>query len=203
MQVHTASLNPVDFKIAKGILKSIFPYSFPLVLGWDAVGVIDSIGEGVTRVKPGDAVWAYCRKSEVIRDGTLAEYIVVPEDYVAAPPKSLSSEEAATIPLAGLTAWQCLFEVGNLQEGQVALIHAGSGPVGYFGIQFAKWKGATVISTASGAKADYVREIGADLVIDYKTEDFEEVIKEKYPDGIDFVLDSLYVLGRNRTSNAH
>lgn len=190
IQIEYTSVNPVDWKIREGYLAERLPHRFPLILGWDAAGKISAIGNQVKNFQIGDEVYAYCRK-ETVENGTYAQYIAVAADCVAKKPKSISFAQAASIPLAGLTAWQALFDVGKLQKGQTVLIHAGAGGVGSFAIQLAKWAGANVITTASASKTDYVKQLGADLAIDYNKEKFADRIRKEYPQGIDLVLDML------------
>lgn len=159
------------------------PYRLPLILGNDAAGVIVKVGPKVRRFKPGDEVYARPHQNRI---GTFAEFIAMNEADVAMKPKNLTMEEAASIPLVGLTAWQVLIERANLKRGQKVLIHAGSGGVGTLAIQLAKHVGATVATTASAANADLVKKLGADIVIDYKKDDLEKVLN-----GYDVVLNSL------------
>lgn len=189
--VEYAGVNPVDAKIAKGLLKSRMPHEFPLILGWEAAGIIHSIGPNVKKWNVGDAVYAYCRKP-TIQWGAWAEYVTLPEENVAPIPRNLSTKEAAAIPLAGLTAWQALFEKIRLKPGEAILIHAGGGGVGSYAIQWAKFCGATpILVTASPSKFEYVKKLGAEEVIDYKSKDFVEIIQENHPFGIDVVLDTV------------
>jgi NADPH:quinone reductase-like Zn-dependent oxidoreductase len=183
IRVHASSVNPVDWKIREGLRKDKFPSPLPLVLGWDVSGVITETGNGVKNLKAGDEVYS---RPDPTRNGAFAEYIVVKADYVALKPKNIGHEQAAAIPLAGLTAWQGLFDHGELQAGQKVLIHAASGGVGTFAVQLAKWKGAYVIGTASESNMDFVRSLGADEVIDYKKEKFEDRLS-----GIDLVFDTI------------
>jgi NADPH:quinone reductase-like Zn-dependent oxidoreductase len=183
VQVHAAGVNLLDSKIRGGEFKLILPYRLPLILGNDVAGVVVRVGPKVKRFKPGDEVYARPDKDRI---GTFAEFIGMSEGDVAIKPKDLSMEEAASIPLVGLTAWQALIEKANLKKGQKVLIHAGSGGVGTFAIQLAKHIGATVATTTSTANVDLVRTLGADVVIDYKKEDFEKVLS-----GYDVVLNSL------------
>ena len=180
--VHAASVNPVDFKIRDGMLKMIIPFGFPLILGNDLSGVVKAVGAGVTHFKPGDAVFARMDKRRI---GAFAEFAVVAEADAAAKPANLSHIEAAAVPLAGLTAWQALFEIGGLKAGQKVLIHGGSGGVGSFAIQLAHHAGATVATTVGARNAELVRSLGADIVIDYKTQRFEDVVS-----GYDLVFDT-------------
>jgi NADPH:quinone reductase-like Zn-dependent oxidoreductase len=183
VQVHAAGLNPLDSKIMAGEFKLILPYRLPLVLGNEAAGVVVRVGPKVKRFKPGDEVYGRPDKDRI---GTFAELIAMNESDVALKPSSLSMEEAASIPLVGLTAWQALIERANLKKGQKVLIHAGSGGVGTFAIQLAKHIGATVATTTSTANVALVRNLGADVVIDYKKEKFETILKD-----YDVVLNSL------------
>ena len=183
VQVHAAGVNLLDSKIRNGEFKRILPYRPPLILGHDVAGVAVRVGSRVRRFKPGDEVYARPADGRI---GAFAEFIAIKEDDVAVKPKALTMEEAASIPLVGLTAWQALIERANLKKGQRVLIHAGSGGVGTFAIQLAKHVGATVATTTSTANIDLVRRLGADIVIDYKKEDFAEVLRD-----YDVVLNSL------------
>jgi NADPH:quinone reductase-like Zn-dependent oxidoreductase len=154
VRVHAAGVNPLDSKIRTGEFKLILPYRFPLILGNEVAGVVTRVGPRVRRFKPGDEVYARPHQDRI---GTFAEFISMNEDDVAIKPKKLSMEEAASIPLVGLTAWQALIERATLQKGQKVLIHAGSGGVGTFAIQLAKHVGATVATTTSTANVDLVK----------------------------------------------
>ncbi|MEX3925378.1 NADP-dependent oxidoreductase [Paraburkholderia sp. BR10936] len=182
IQIHAAGVNPLDSKIRDGEFKLILPYRLPLILGNDLAGTIVRVGSHVRRLKPGDEVYARPPKDRI---GTFAEFIAITEDAVALKPKALSMEEAASIPLVGLTAWQALVERAQLKKGQKVLIHAGSGGVGTFAIQLAKHLGATVATTASAANAGLMKQLGADIVIDYRKDDFAAVLKD-----YDVVLDT-------------
>ncbi|HDR7737858.1 TPA: NADP-dependent oxidoreductase [Bacillus thuringiensis] len=173
-EIHAASINPIDFKIRDGKVKMLLKYEMPLILGNDFAGVITKIGSKVTRFKVGDEIYARPRKNKI---GTFAEYIAIHEDDIALKPKNLSFEEAASIPLVGLTSYQALHDIMQLQKGQKILIHAGSGGVGTFAIQLAKIMGAIVTTTASEAGANLVTSLGADEIINYKTEKFEDILK--------------------------
>lgn len=173
-EIHAASINPIDFKIRDGKVKMLLKYEMPLILGNDFSGVIVKTGAKVTRFKVGDEIYARPRKNKI---GTFAEYIAIHEDDVALKPKNLSFEEAASIPLVGLTSYQALHDIIHLQKGQKILIHAGSGGVGTFAIQLAKIMGATVATTASEAGANLVNSLGADEIINYKKEKFEDILK--------------------------
>lgn len=182
VQVHAAGVNLLDSKLRSGEFKLILPYRAPFVLGHDVAGVVVRVGARVKRFKPGDEV--YARPSDH-RIGTFAELIAVRENDLALKPKNLTMEEAASIPLVGLTAWQALVERGQLAGGQKVFIQAGSGGVGTFAIQLAKHLGATVATTTSTSNIDMVRGLGADVIVDYKTEDFEAKLS-----GYDLVLHS-------------
>ncbi len=183
VRVDAASLNQLDVKIAQGEFKQILPYALPLILGNDFAGTVIRVGPKVRGFKPGDEV--YARPSQD-RIGAFAERIAVAESDLALKPTSIGLEEAASLPLVALTAWQALVERGNLQPGQKVLIHAGAGGLGSIAIQLAKHLGATVAATTSGSNADFVRELGADVVVDYRTQNFEQLLE-----GYDLVLDSL------------
>lgn len=182
-EIHAASINPVDFKIRDGKVKLLVKYKMPLILGNDFSGVVAKVGVKVTRFKVGDEIYARPRKSKI---GTFAEYIAIHEEDIALKPKNLSFEEAASIPLVGLTTYQALADIMQLQKGQKILIQAGAGGVGTFAIQLAKIMGATVATTASEAGENLVKSLGADEIINYKTEKFEEKLKN-----YDAVFDTL------------
>ena len=175
VQVHSAGVNLLDSKIRNGEFKMILPYKTPFTLGHDVSGVVTKVGSKVSKFKVGDEV--YARPADY-RIGTFAEFISMNENDVAIKPKNLSMEEAASIPLVGLTAWQALVEKANLKKGQKVFIQAGSGGVGTFAIQLAKHLGATVATTTSAANIDLVKSLGADIIIDYKKDDFETILKD-------------------------
>jgi len=183
VQIQAAGLNPLDSKLRDGAFKLVLPYRLPLILGNELAGTVIRVGSRVAQFKPGDEVYARPDKDRI---GSFAERIAVNEADVALKPKRLSMAEAASIPLVGLTAWQALIETAKLKHGQKVLIHAGSGGVGTFAIQLAKHLGATVATTTSTANVDLVRSLGADIVIDYKKENFETVLRD-----YDVVLNSL------------
>lgn len=183
VRIHAASVNPVDSKIRNGEFKLFLHYRFPLVLGNDFAGVVTGVGAGVRRFKLGDEVYGQPNNDRI---GSFAEYIAVREENVALKPKHLSMEEAASIPLVALTAWQVLVERAQLRKGQKVLIHAGSGGVGTIAIQLAKHLGASVATTTSTANVELVKSLGADVVIDYKKQDFEQLLQD-----YDIVLNSL------------
>ncbi|WP_285766080.1 NADP-dependent oxidoreductase [Peribacillus sp. SI8-4] len=182
-EIHAASINPIDFKIRDGKVKLLIKYDLPLILGNDFSGVVAKVGTKVTRFKVGDEIYARPRKSKI---GTFAEYISIHENDIALKPHNLSFEEAASIPLVGLTSYQALHDILQVQKGQKVLIHAGAGGVGTFAIQLAKLMGATVTTTASDAGANLVKSLGADEIINYKKEKFEDILKN-----YDAVFDTL------------
>ncbi|PCK85775.1 NADPH:quinone oxidoreductase [Rhizobium sophoriradicis] len=182
VRIQAAAVNQLDSKVRDGEFKLILPYRPPFVLGHDLAGTIVKVGSRVKRFKAGDEVYARPRDHRV---GTFAEFIAIDEADAALKPSNLSMTEAASIPLVGLTAWQALVEVGKVKPGQKVFIQAGSGGVGTFAIQLAKQLGATVATTTSAKNAELARSLGADVVIDYKTQDFEKVLS-----GYDLVLNS-------------
>jgi NADPH2:quinone reductase len=190
IRVVASGVNPVDWKIREGHLKGGFPHVLPIIPGWDVAGVVEAVGEGVSRLRVGHRVWAYGRKA-VIQMGAYAEYIVLPQTSVALMPRGLLFHEAAGVPLAGLTAYQCLFGEPKLTSGQTALIHAASGGVGSLAVQLAKSVGARVIATAGPSNLEFVRELGADHVIDYRAQDLVAAVRSHSPAGVDLVLDSV------------
>ncbi|MCB1111339.1 MAG: NADP-dependent oxidoreductase [Chlamydiales bacterium] len=183
-----SSVNPVDWKISEGLIKSLLPHKFPITLGWDGAGTVDSVGKNVTQFKPGDKVFAYCRK-DTVHDGTFTEFIAVDAKAVAPMPKTINFAEAASLPLTGLTAWQSLFDFGDLKSGETIYVIGGAGGVGSLAIQLAKHAGAKVITTASAGNHAYVKKLGADIAIDYNTQNVIEEIRKIAPDGVDFIYD--------------
>ncbi|WP_458114127.1 NADP-dependent oxidoreductase [Arthrobacter sp. R1-13] len=183
VRVQAAGLNVLDEKIRAGQFKQILPYRLPLIPGNDVAGTVIRVGAAVLAFKPGDEVYA---RPDQDRIGTFAERIAVDEADLALKPESISMEEAGSLPLVALTAWQALVERANVQPGQKVLIHAGAGGVGSIAIQLAKHLGATVATTASAGNLDFVRGLGADIAIDYRGQDFEQLLS-----GYDLVLDSL------------
>lgn len=192
VRVKAAGVNPVDWKIRDGMGKAV-GLTVPFIPGYDVAGVIDSIGPAdsakldAAGFKVGDEVYAYIA---VARGGGYAEYASVPLSALAKKPAHASFEQAAAVPVAGLTAWQALFDKGELKAGQTVLIHGAAGGVGHFAVQLAKWKGATVIATASASNHEFLKKLGADVLIDYSTEKFEEVIAARGLK-VDLVLDSI------------
>jgi NADPH:quinone reductase-like Zn-dependent oxidoreductase len=190
IQILYTAVNPVDWKIREGLMKNFLPHEFPLILGWDAAGTVKSVGKNVKKFKAGDEVYAYCRKP-IVQWGTYAEYVCFDADNIALKPKNINFSQAAAIPLAGLTAWQALFDFAKLKKGETILIHAGAGGVGSLAIQFAKYAGAKVITTASRQNHDYVKKLGADYAIDYQSSNFVDEVKKLLPDGLDVVFDTI------------
>ncbi|MFM6905163.1 MAG: NADP-dependent oxidoreductase [Acinetobacter tjernbergiae] len=180
VKVHAASVNPLDLRVLEGEFKAILPIKFPFILGNDFAGTVAQVGSNVTQFKVGDEVYA---KTDL--NGAFAEYTVVQQASLARKPKNISMEHAASLPLVSLTAWQALVEIAKVKSGQKVLIHAGSGGVGSIAIQLAKHLGATVATTTSGKNTRWVRELGADIIIDYKTMDFEQELKD-----YDVILDT-------------
>ena len=175
VQVHAAGVNLIDSKIRSGEFKLILPYATPFILGHDVAGIVTQVGRGVRQYKVGDEVYS---RPDDLRIGTFAEFIAIKESSLAPKPKNLTMEEAASIPLVALTAWQALVEKAKLKKGQKVFIQAGSGGVGTFAIQLAKHLAATVATTTSTSNVSWVKELGADVVIDYKKEDFERVLSD-------------------------
>ncbi len=182
IQVHATAVNLLDAKVRNGEFKLILPYRTPFILGHDVAGVVVRVGSRVTQFKVGDEVYA---RPDDFRIGTFAELIAVREDSVAIKPGNITMEEAASLPLVGLTAWQALVEKFALKKGQKVFIQAGSGGVGTFAIQLAKYLGATVATTTSAGNAALARSLGADVIVDYRSDDFEDRLQ-----GYDLVLNS-------------
>ena len=175
VQVHSAAVNVIDLMIRNGEFKLFLPLKPPFQLGRDVAGVVTKIGSKVNKFKIGDEVYSSSGNHEI---GTFAEYISIAENELALKPQNLSMEETSSIPLVGLTVWQALVELANVQKGQKVFVQAGSGGVGTFAIQLAKHLGATVATTTSAGNFDLVKSLGADIVIDYKTQDFETILKD-------------------------
>ncbi|HAV5769565.1 TPA: NADP-dependent oxidoreductase [Acinetobacter baumannii] len=180
VKIHATSINPLDLRVVEGEFKAILPLKFPFILGNDFAGTVVQIGENVTNFKVGDEVYA---KTDL--SGSFAEYTLVEESSLSLKPKNLSMEQAGALPLVALTSWQALVEIAKVKAGQKVLIHAGSGGVGSIAIQLAKSLGATVATTTSAKNSGWVKELGADIIIDYKTMNFEQEIKD-----YDVVLDT-------------
>jgi NADPH:quinone reductase-like Zn-dependent oxidoreductase len=187
VRVHASSVNPVDWKLRKGLMAGLWQLRFPVIWGCDVSGVVEEVGAAVTLFKPGDEVYGF-KHGKVAKTyrGTYAEYVVVPENALTRKPAKLTHLEAAAIPLAALTAWQALVEQGKLAAGQRVLVHAAAGGVGVFAVQIGKALGAYVAATAGPQNQDFVRQLGADLVIDYTKEKIEDKLA-----GYDIVLDGV------------
>lgn len=184
IKLYATSINPIDWKARAGELKARgVEYKMPAILGWDAAGVVEKVGSDVQEFKVGDAVYG---RPDTTKNGTYAEYVATQASLLALKPENADFLTAATIPLAGLTAWQGIFDHGQLQPGQKILIHGGSGGVGTFAVQFAKWKHAYVATTASESHVQFLKDLGADEVIDYKKEKFEDKLKD-----FDVVFDTI------------
>jgi len=190
IQVKYAAVNPVDWKIREGRLKNHMDHHFPIILGWDAAGIITELGKDAGGLKVGDEVFAFCKKKSV-QWGTFAEYVCMEANDVVVKPQKISLAEAAAIPLTALTAWQALFDFSKLKAGEVILIQAGAGGVGGMAIQLAKYAGAIVVTTASQKNHAYVKKFGADTIVDYENKNVAEEVKKVFPDGLDVILDTV------------
>lgn len=190
IRILAAGVNPVDWKIREGYLAAMFPHRFPLIPGWDAAGTVAALGVDVADFAVGDRVWAYCRKP-IVQGGTYAEFVVMTARDVAAMPVHLDFEHAAAMPLVGLTSWQALFDAAGLIAGQSVLIHAGAGGIGSIAVQLAKNAGARVVATAGPQNRTYVRDLGADHVVDYTAGDFVPAVRALFPEGVDVVFDTI------------
>ncbi|MCE2572918.1 NADP-dependent oxidoreductase [Motilimonas eburnea] len=185
IKVAGSSINPVDWKVANGVLKEVLPITLPVTLGWDVAGEVVEVGKDVTQFTRGDRVYGM---PEIGKHGAFAEYVAVRAADMAPAPSSIPLSQAAAYPLAAQTAWQALFNAGQLNAGQRVLIHAGAGGVGHLAIQFAKAKGAYVITTTSAKNVDFVKQLGADEVIDYQSQDFAQALEAS---SVDLVFDTL------------
>lgn len=185
IRVHAAGVNPVDWKIRSGMLKESYPAMLPHIPGRDVAGTIDAVGGGVTRWKVGDEVIALVAVAP-LGGGGFSEYVIVTSESVAPKPARLSFEEAAGIPVASLAAWRTLIEMADVKRGDRVLVHGAAGGVGSMAVQLARWRGAHVIGTASKRNHPYLKAIGADEVIDYRTTRFEDVVRDA-----DVVLDTV------------
>lgn len=183
IRVHAAGVNPLDWKVRAGHVRAWLKHRLPLIPGWDVSGVVEAIAPDVSAFKIGDEVYGMLN---VTRNGAYAEYVTAKTYNLAFKPNSIDHIQAGAVPLASLTAWQSLFDLAGLKSGQTVLIHGAAGGVGHFAVQFAKWKEAKVIGTASASNEDFLRELGADEVIDYSTTKFEEAVHD-----VDVVLDTI------------
>lgn len=192
VRVAYAGVNPADWKNRQGMLAMYRPYVFPYIIGFDAAGVVDKLGEGVTGFAVGDRVFTPTNHGQG-GQGSYAEYALAATDRVAHIPDGLGFAEAAALPVAALTAWQGLFDRGGVKAGQRVMIHGGSGGLGSFAVQFARWAGAHVAATCSTPNADYVRGLGAERVIDYRKEDIADALAAWAPGGLDYLMDAVGV----------
>jgi NADPH2:quinone reductase len=190
IRVACAGVNPADWKDREGMLAIYAPYRFPYIVGFDAAGVVAKLGPGVENPRPGDRVFTPGNHGQGAW-GSYAEFMVADADRTALIPPSMSFAAAASLPVAVLTGWQALFDRGGLQAGQRIMIHGGSGGLGSFAVQFARWAGARVAATCGTANVDYVRGLGADKVIDYRRENIGEAIRAWAPDGVDLLVDAV------------
>jgi len=188
VRIQAVGVNPVDWKIREGYLQQLFSHRFPLVLGWDMAGVVVGNGHAARRFQPGEAVYGYCRRP-VIQSGTYCEFLAIPESYLTLRPLCLTDEQAAGLPLAGLTAYQAVYGAGRLQKGQSILILGASGGVGSMAVQLARIAGARIYAVASRSNHDYLEDLGADVAIDYRSEDLIPRLRDEEPDGLDLVFD--------------
>jgi NADPH:quinone reductase-like Zn-dependent oxidoreductase len=191
VRVHAASVNPVDWKMRAGATKARYPLKFPAILGRDFAGVVEAVNADVSAFRPGNEVYGYCG---VDQDGAYAEYTALPAAHLARKPSSLTMVEAAAMPTVTLTAHIALYEFAGLRRGHEILIHAGAGGVGSMAVQFARYSGAKVYATGSRATAELIKSLGADVVIDYRSQRFEDFAKN-----IDIVLDTIGAETRERS----
>ncbi|MDP4209845.1 MAG: NADP-dependent oxidoreductase [Bacteroidota bacterium] len=199
VRIRAASINPVDRHIREGHLAKMFPHHFPLILGWDMAGVVEETGHSARRFAVGDNVYAYARRP-FVENGTYAEYISLPESYLASMPQSLTFEESASVPLTGLTAYQALYEKGKICEKQVVLILGASGGVGSMAVQMARIAETQIIALAGSSNAAYLKELGADEALNYDQEDWVERFNALVPEKADLVFDCS---GGTTLSRAH
>jgi NADPH:quinone reductase-like Zn-dependent oxidoreductase len=183
VRIHAAGVNPVDWKVRAGHLRDVIAYPMPMIPGWDVSGVVEATGPNVTRLKKGDEVYG---QPDVVRNGTYAEFAAVPESELALKPTSIDHVHAAAVPIAAMTAWQGLFDVGGLRTGQKVLIHGAAGGIGSFAVQLARWKGAHVIGTASGSNQEFLLNLGAKKAINYEKTRFEDIVRD-----VDVVFDTI------------
>jgi len=180
VRVHAAGVNPIDWKIRKGFFKDVRPVPLPFTPGSELAGTVEALGPGETRFEIGQAVYGRGAK------GVYADYAVIPADSLAYKPPNISFDQAASVPVGANTAWMALFSLADLQAGQQVLVHGAAGGVGNYAVQLARWKGAHVIGTASFNNMEFVRALGAEIVIDYNTTPFEQVAHD-----VDVVVDPI------------
>lgn len=190
VQVAYAGVNPADWKNREGYLAAFRPYVFPCVIGFDAAGVVAAVGEGVQGLAVGDRVCTTTNHGKG-GQGSYAEYVIADADRVARIPDSLGFAAAAALPVASLTAWQALFARGSVQRDDAVLIHGGSGGVGSFAVQLARWAGARVAATCSTPNVAYLQALGVERVIDYRQEAVREAVLSWAPDGVHYLMDAV------------
>jgi len=190
VRIAFAGVNPADWKNRQGMLAAFRPYSFPYIIGFDAAGVVDAVGANVSGFTPGDRVFTPTNHGQG-GQGSYAEFAIASADRVAHIPEGMSFAQAAALPVAALTAWQGLFDRGGLQAGQMAMIHGGSGGLGGFAVQFARWAGARVAATCSTPNVEYLKSLGVERVIDYRKENIAEAVAAWAPGGLDYLMDAV------------
>ncbi len=190
VRIAYAGVNPADWKNRQGMLAAFRPYTFPCVIGFDAAGVVDAVGANVSGFTPGDRVFTPTNHGQG-GQGSYAEFAIASADRVAHIPEGMSFAQAAALPVAALTAWQGLFDRGGLQAGQMAMIHGGSGGLGGFAVQFARWAGARVAATCSTPNVEYLKSLGVERVIDYRKENIAEAVAAWAPGGLDYLMDAV------------
>jgi len=190
VRIAYAGVNPADWKNRQGMLAAFRPYSFPYIIGFDAAGVVDAVGANVSGFTPGDRVFTPTNHGQG-GQGSYAEFAIASADRVAQIPEGMSFAQAAALPVAALTAWQGLFDRGGLQAGQMAMIHGGSGGLGGFAVQFARWAGARVAATCSTPNVEYLKSLGVERVIDYRKENIAEAVAAWAPGGLDYLMDAV------------
>jgi NADPH2:quinone reductase len=190
VEVAYAGVNPADWKAREGWLARYFNYQFPFVVGFDATGLVSEVGEGVTGLSIGDRVVTASNQGKGER-GSYAQFVASDRERVVRLPDGISLRDAASLPTAGITAWEAVFDVGNTIAGQHVLINGGAGGTGSFAIQLAKMAGAKVAATCGPGNMDYVRSLGADLAIDYRVGDVRNAVKEWAPGGVDLIVDTV------------
>ena len=190
VRIAYAGVNPADWKNRQGMLAAFRPYSFPYIIGFDAAGVVDAVGANVSGFTPGDRVFTPTNHGQG-GQGSYAEFAIASADRVAHIPEGMSFAQAAALPVAALTAWQGLFDRGGLQAGQMAMIHGGSGGLGGFAVQFARWAGARVAATCSTPNVEYLKSLGVERVIDYRKENIAEAVAAWAPGGLDYLMDAV------------
>ncbi len=190
VRIAYAGVNPADWKNRQGMLAAFRPYCFPYIIGFDAAGIVDKVGANVTGFAVGNRVFTPTNHGQG-GQGSYAEFAIASADRVAHIPEGMSFAQAAALPVAALTAWQGLFDRGGLKAGQMAMIHGGSGGLGGFAVQFARWAGARVAATCSTLNVEYLKSLGVERVIDYRKEDIAEAVAAWAPGGLDYLMDAV------------